>query len=146
MFVDRSSSSSDALLGLPEIGESSIRARNFRGRRWGPLDAVVIGTTRTYSSVVTQALTQQMQPGVQQAQSPIKFDVPVFEGDSVASCLTWSQRVVHQARACGFEPELTAAEREELSVGAGVFYGSNVDPVRLRNAHEAWLALINSCR
>ena len=58
---------------------------------------------------------------VQQVQSPIKLDVPVFEGDSAASWLTWSQRVVYQARACCFEAELAAAEGERVSVGADVF-------------------------
>ena len=55
----------------------------------------------------------------------------------------WSQRVEYQARACGFEAELAAAKEEGLSVGAGVFYESNVDPVRLRNAR---MTLINNCR
>ena len=41
-----------------------------------------------------------------------------------------------------FEAELTAAEGEGLSVGADVFDGNSVDPVRLRNAHEAWMTLI----
>ena len=72
---------------------------------------------------------------VQQVQSPIKFDVPAFEGDSVASWLTWSQKVIYQARACGFEVELTAAEGEGLSDRADVFYGSSVDPVRLRKTN-----------
>ena len=72
---------------------------------------------------------------VQQVQPPIKFGV--FEGGSAASWLTWSQRVLYQARACGSEAELTAAEGEELSVGADIFYGSNVDPVRLQNVHAA---------
>ena len=31
------------------------------------------------------------------------------------------------------------------SVGADVFDSSNVDPVRLRNAHAAWIIRINSC-
>ena len=79
-------------------------------------------------------------------QSPIKFKIPTFEGDSAASWLTWSQRVVYQARACGFEAELTAAEGEGLSVGADVFDGCNVDPFRLRNVHAAWMALIDNCR
>ena len=43
-----------------------------------------------------------------------------------------------------FEAELTAAEGQGLSVGVDVFYRSNVD--RLRNAHVAWMALINNCR
>ena len=47
---------------------------------------------------------------VQQVQAPIKFGVPVFESDTAASWLAWSQRVVHQVRLCGFEAELTAAE------------------------------------
>ena len=93
---------------------------------------------------MSQALTQQIQQVVQQAQSPIKFDVPASEGDSAASWLTWSQKVVHQARVCGFEAELTAAEGEGLNVGAGGFYGSNVDSVRLGNAHVAWMTVINS--
>ena len=97
------------------------------------------------SNVVSQALTHQMLTAVQQFQAPIKFDVPVFEGDNTASWLTWSQRVLYQARASGFENELTAAVGDGLSVGADVFDSSNVDPVRLRNAHAAWLTLINSC-
>ena len=32
-----------------------------------------------------------------------------------------------------------------MSVEADVFDSSNVDPVRLRNAHVAWMTLINSC-
>ena len=60
---------------------------------------------------------------VQQVRSPVKFDVPAFEGDSEANWLTLSQRVVNQARACGFEAELMiAAEGEGLSVGADVLY------------------------
>ena len=31
------------------------------------------------------------------------------------------------------------------SVGADVFDSSNVDPVRLRNAHVAWMTLVNNC-
>ena len=45
----------------------------------------------------------------------------------------------------GFEDELTAAEGDGLRVGADVFDSSDVDPVRLRNAHVAWMALSNSC-
>ena len=47
---------------------------------------------------------------------------------------------------CGFEAELTAAGGGGLSIGAGVFYRSNVDPVGLRNAHATRMTLINSCR
>ena len=117
------------------------------------------------SDAVPQALTHQIQQlgnslpsttaanhvtqntsAAQQFQPPIKFDVPAFEGDSIASWLTWSQRVLYQARASGFENELTtAAVGDGLSVGADVFDSSNVDPVRLRNAHAAWMILINSC-
>ena len=108
----------------------------------------------------TQALTQHVQQTannttiaaaastavIQQVQTPIMFDVPVFEGDSAACWWTLSQRVVYQDRVCGFEAELTEAEGKGLIVGADVFDGSNVDPVRLRNAHAAWMTLINSCR
>ena len=101
------------------------------------------------SSAMNQALTQHVQQiasnpplpaaastaAVQQVQPPIKIGVPVCEGDSAASCLTWSQRVVYQARACDFEAELTAAEGVRLSVEADGFSGSNVDPGRLRNTH-----------
>ena len=116
------------------------------------------------SNAVSQALTHQIQQlgnslpsttaanhvtqnisAAQQFQPPIKFDVPAFEGDSTASWLTWSQRVLYQARASGFENELTAAVGDGLGVGADVFDSSNVDPVRLRNAHAAWMILINSC-
>ena len=70
------------------------------------------------SNAVSQALTRQIQQlgnsltsttaanhvtqntsAAQQFQPPIKFDVPAFEGDSTASWLTWSQRVLYQARA-----------------------------------------------
>ena len=116
------------------------------------------------SNAVSQALTHQIQqlgnspPSVtaanhvtqnttaaQQFQAPIKFHVPAFEGDSTASWLTWSQRVLYQARASSFENKLTAAVGDGLSVGADVFDSSNVDPVRLRNAHAACMTLINSC-
>ena len=116
------------------------------------------------SNAVSQALTHQIQQlgnslpsataanhltqnttAAQQFQTPIKFDVPTFEGDSTASWLTWSQRFLYQAKASGFENELTAAVGNGLSVGADVFDSSNVDPVRLRNAHAAWMILINSC-
>ena len=64
--------------------------------------------------------------------------MPAFVGDSTASWLTWSQRVLYQARASSIEYELTAAEGDGLSVGADIFdSSSNVDPVRLRNAHVA---------
>ena len=52
---------------------------------------------------------------------------------------------MYQARASGFGDELTATEGDGLSVGANIFDSSNVDPVRLRNAHVAWMTLINSC-
>ena len=45
----------------------------------------------------------------------------------------------------GFEDELTAADGDGLIVGADFLDSSNVDPVRLRNAHVAWMTLINSC-
>ena len=112
------------------------------------------------SSAVSQALTQHVQQtannppiaaaastfAIQQIQTPIKFDALVFEGDSASSWLTWSQRVLYQVRACGFEAQLTAAEGEGLSVGADVFDRNNVDPVRLRNTHAAWMTLNNNCR
>ena len=53
--------------------------------------------------------------------------------------------MVYQGRACGFEAQLTAVEGEGLSVGADVFYQSNVGPVRLRNTLVAWMTLINNC-
>ena len=110
------------------------------------------------SSTMSQALTQHAQQAVnnpplaaaasnvvvQQVQSLIKFDVSVFEGDSAASWLTWSKRIVYQAKGCGFETELKAAEGKGLGVGADVFDRSNVDPVRLRNAHVAWMTRINN--
>ena len=84
---------------------------------------------RTASSALLAAAASTA--AVQQVQSPTKFEIPAFEGDSAASWLTWSQRVVYQARAYDFEAELTEAEAEGLSVGVDVFDGSNVDPMRL---------------
>ena len=49
-----------------------------------------------------------------------------------------------QTRACHFKTELTAAVGEGMSVGVDIFGGSNVDPVRLRNAHITWKTAINS--
>ena len=97
------------------------------------------------SSATAANYVPQNTTAAQQNQTSIKFDLPAFEGHSTASWLTWSQRVLYQARASDFEDELTAAEGDGLSVGAYVFDGSNVDPVRLRNAHVAWMTLINSC-
>ena len=88
---------------------------------------------------------KQNTTAAQQFQTPIKFDIPAFEGGSTASWLTWSKRVLYQARPSGFKDELTAAEGNGLSVGADVFDSSKVDHVRLRNAHVAWMTLINSC-
>ena len=112
------------------------------------------------SSAVSQALTQYAQQtasnpplaaaasavAVQEEQPPIKFGVPVFEGDSTASWLTWSERVVSQARACDFEAELTSVEGKGLSVGADVVNRSNVDPVRLQNVHVAWMTPITTAK
>ena len=53
--------------------------------------------------------------------------------------------MLYQARAGGFEDKLTAVEGSGLSIGANIFDSNNVDPVRLRNAHVAWMTLINSC-
>ena len=116
------------------------------------------------SNAISQALTHQMQQignnppsataanyvpqnttAAQQVRRFIKFNVPAFEGDGTASWLTWSQRVLYQARASGFEDELTADEGDGLNVGADIFDSSNVDPMRLRNVHVAWMTLINSC-
>ena len=83
---------------------------------------------------------------VQQVQSLIKFKMRAFEGGSAASWLTWSQRVVYQARAWEFGAKLTSAEEKGLSVEADVFDGSNVDPMRLQNAQVAWMTLINNRR
>ena len=53
---------------------------------------------------------------------------------------------MYQARACGVEAELSAAEGEGVGVGADVFCRSNIDPMRFLNEHVGWMALINSCR
>ena len=103
-------------------------------QKLGNIPSTVAGNNTTHNTVAAQ-----------QYQTPIKFDVPEFESDSWTSWSTWSQRVLYQARASGFESELTAAVGEGLNVGADVFDSSNVDPVRLRNAHAAWMILINSC-
>ena len=66
---------------------------------------------------------------VQQVETPIEFDVPVFEGDIAASWLTWSQKDVYQARVFGFGAELTAAEGEGLRVGTDVFDRRNISPL-----------------
>ena len=86
----------------------------------------LIQIVQIVSNEVSQALTHQMQQmgnsppsattanhvtqnatAAQQFQISIKFDVPAFKGDSTASWLTWSRRVLYQARANGFEDELT---------------------------------------
>ena len=99
-----------------------------------------IPPSATAANYVPQSTT-----AAQQFQASIKFDVPAFEVDSTASWLTWSQKVLYQARASGFEDDLTAAEGDALSVGADFFDSSNINPVRLRNTHMAWITLTNSC-
>ena len=68
-----------------------------------------VQVTQIVSSAVSRVLTQHVQQAannlriaagastaaVQQVQTLIQFDVPVFEGDSAASWLAWSQRVVY---------------------------------------------------
>ena len=63
-----------------------------------------------------QPVTTQNTVAVQQVRSPTKFGIPVFEDNSAASWLAWSQRVVYQARACRFEAELIAAKGEGLEI------------------------------
>ena len=106
---------------------------------------VVQLTQLQIAQIVSNAVSHAQTHQIQQFQTPIKFDEPAFEGDRTASWLTWSQRVSYQARANGFEDELTAAEGVGLSVRADVFDSSNMEPVRLQNAHVAWMTLINSC-
>ena len=53
---------------------------------------------------------------------------------------------MYQARTCGVEAELTAAKGEGVGDGVDVFYRSNIDLMRFRNAHVNWMTLINSCR
>ena len=115
------------------------------------------------SSAVSQALTKRMHQigstpplptavnhgsqtnaAVEQVQPPTKFDIPAFEDDSEASWLTWSQRVMYQVRACGFEAEVAAVVGEGLSVGADGFHGSNVHLVRLQNVHVACMSLMKA--
>ena len=64
----------------------------------------------------------------------------------IVTIRTYIHTYICQTRACGFEAELKAAKGKGLSVGADVFDGSSVDPVRLRNEHVAWMTLINNCR
>ena len=135
----RGSSRSDALQGYqgevnPQV-EHEIPGEE-EGTQMMQLSQVQLA--QIVSSAVSQALTQQMQQIVQQVQSPTKFETPAFERDSAASWLTWIQRVVYQARACGFEAKLPSVEGGGLSVGGEVSDGSKVDPVILRNAHVAW--------
>ena len=47
---------------------------------------------------------------------------------------------------CGFEAEMTSAEEEGLSVVTDFFERSNVDPVRLRITHAAWMTPIQNSR
>ena len=51
---------------------------------------------------------------------------------------------MYRAKACDFEDELIAAEGEGLNAGSDIFDGNNVDSVILRNAHVAWMTLINN--
>ena len=144
----------------PQVGHEILGADD--GAQVAQLTQMQIA--QIVSNAVSQVLTHQMKQigniplsataanyvpqnttTAQQFQTSIKFDVPAFEGDSTASWLTWRQRVLYQARASGFEDELTAAKGGGLSVGADVFDNSDVDPVRLRNAHVTWMTLINSC-
>ena len=116
------------------VSNAVSQALTHQLQQLGNIPSTAAGNTTTHNTVAAQ-----------QYQTPIKFDVPAFEGDSSTSWSTWSQRVLYQARASGFDSELTAAVGEGLNVGADVFDSSNVDPVRLRNAHAAWMILINSC-
>ena len=134
MFVDRGSSRSDVLSGYPGRGRPLVGVgHEIPGANDGAqvVQLTQVQIAQIVSNAVSQALTHQIQQlensppsataanhvtqnttAAQQFQTPIKFDVPAFEGDSTASWLAWSQRVLCQARANGFENELTAAGRD----------------------------------
>ena len=46
----------------------------------------------------------------------------------------------------GFAEELTTHEGREITVGAEGFDASGVDPVRLRQARQAWTSLMTTCK
>lgn len=56
--------------------------------------------------------------------------------------MTQSQRVLYEARACGFEDELTTVEGSGRSAGGDDFGGFNVDPVGAQNTNLAWMVLV----
>ena len=51
-----------------------------------------------------------------------------------------------KAETLGFAEELTSHEGRDIAVGAEGFDASGVDPVRLRQAKQAWTSLITTCK
>ena len=100
----------------------------------------VLKLFRTFTGKITRGLSLQM------VFSPLFVETLLNDAvicpcrNSAARGLTWSERGVYQARACGFEADLIAVKEERLSVGADVFDRSNVDPMKctrsMDDAHQ----------
>ena len=57
----------------------------------------------------------------------------------------WRIEHLAKAEALGFAEELTTHEGRDIMVGVEGFDASGVDPVRLRQARQAWTSLITTC-
>ena len=93
-------------------------------------------------------LQQQQQQPQQRPREPaavLKVELKDFSGRQE----DWEDwRIEHLAKAevLGFAEELTTHEGRDITVGAEKFDASGVDPVRLRQARQAWTSLITTCK
>ena len=101
------------------------------------------------ATVVAQALLQKQQQQQQQrpreAVAALKVELKDFSGIQE----DWEEwRIEHlaKAEALGFAEELTTHEDRDIMVGANEFDASGVDPVRLRQARQAWTSLITTSK
>ena len=101
--------------------------------------AQVVATT------VAQALLQQQQQQQEQRPREATAALKVELKGSSGRQEDWEDwRIEHLAKveAFGFAEELTTHEGRDITVGADGFDARDIDPVRLRQARQAWTSLI----
>ena len=110
----------------------------------GPEQLAQVVATAVAQALLQRQEQQQLQ-GPREAAAALKVEQKDFSGRQE----DWEGwRIVHlaKAEALGFAEELTTHERRDIMVGAEEFDASGVDPVRLRQARQAWTSLITTCK
>ena len=101
------------------------------------------------ATAVAQALLQQQQRQKQQrpreAAAALKVELEDFSGRQ-KNQEDWRTEHLAKADALGFAEELPTHEGRNIMVGAEGFDASGVEPVRFRQARQAWTSPITTCK